>query len=201
MRPDYLYRLSAVLPSFPMGSCGVDEAGRGPLAGPVIAAAVLVQGHELDWARDSKQVSAHQRENWARQIRESVPYAIGSASVAEIDRLNILQASLLAMQRAVAALIPMPQEVWVDGLHAPLLEIPTRAVVKGDQRVAAISAASLVAKVARDDIMRELAERYPDYGFERHKGYGSAVHLAALHRCGPCAEHRRSFAPVKALLA
>ncbi|MDA8415913.1 MAG: ribonuclease HII [Betaproteobacteria bacterium] len=201
MHPDRRYRRGALLPTLGPGHCGVDEAGRGPLAGPVMAAAVcLREGQSVDWARDSKSVTVAQREVWAVQIRASFHHGVGMATVEEIDRLNILQATLLAMQRAVAALPEKPDEVWVDGLHAPLLDVPTRAVVQGDQRLPLIAAASILAKVTRDQYMIQLSQDYPEYGFEKHKGYGSALHLAALQRFGPCPFHRRSFAPVREAL-
>ena len=202
MRPDHCYRAQDVLPEFPAGACGVDEAGRGPLAGPVLAAAVILPaGVGLEGVRDSKLLSALQRARLASEIQGmAVSWAIGSASAAEIDTLNILQATLLAMQRAVSGLTHAPTEVWVDGLHAPSFSWLSRAVVKGDQRVVSISAASILAKTARDAHMIHLSDRYPGYGFEQHKGYASAAHRAALLRKGPCPEHRRSFAPVRALL-
>ncbi len=202
MRPDFCYRARDVLPEFPAGACGVDEAGRGPLAGPVLAAAlILPAGVELEGLRDSKLLSAPQRTRLAAEIKAvALSWAIGEASAPEIDALNILQATLLAMQRALAGLAQVPTEVWVDGLHAPSFFKPSRAVVKGDQRVVSISAASILAKTARDAHMIRLADHYPGYGFEQHKGYASAAHRAALQRQGPCPEHRRSFAPVRALL-
>ena len=202
MRPDFCYRARDVLPEFPAGACGVDEAGRGPLAGPVLAAAlILPAGVELEGLRDSKLLSAPQRTRLAAEIKAvALSWAIGEASAPEIDALNILQATLLAMQRALAGLAQVPTEVWVDGLHAPSFFKPSRAVVKGDQRVDSISAASILAKTARDAHMIRLADHYPGYGFEQHKGYASAAHRAALQHQGPCPEHRRSFAPVRALL-
>jgi len=202
MRPDFCYRARDVLPEFPAGACGVDEAGRGPLAGPVLAAAlILPAGVELEGLRDSKLLSAPQRTRLAAEIKAvALSWAIGEASAPEIDALNILQATLLAMQRALAGLTQAPTEIWVDGLHAPSFFRPSRAVVKGDQRVVSISAASILAKTARDAHMIRLADHYPGYGFEQHKGYASAAHRAALQRQGPCPEHRRSFAPVRALL-
>ena len=184
--------------------CGVDEAGRGPLAGAVFAAAVV-----LDPARprinhlvDSKQLDEAEREVLAGRIRErAMCWAVASASVEEIDRLNILGASLLAMQRAIVALNMKPDEVCVDGLHVPRgVEAPCRAIVKGDRLVAAISAASILAKVARDAEMLALDARYPAYGFAQHKGYPTPEHLAALRAHGPSEIHRRSFEPVWALL-
>ena len=183
--------------------CGVDEAGRGPLAGPVFAAAVILDANRrIEGLADSKQISARQREARAREIRDyALAWSVASASVEEIDALNILQASLLAMRRAVEKLAVQPEEVLVDGLHCPRLEVPVRAIVKGDATVGAISAASILAKVARDDEMRALHSRHPEYGFDRHKGYPTRSHLAALRAHGVSVVHRRSFAPVRALLA
>ena len=181
---------------------GVDEAGRGPLAGPVVAAAVILDPDQpIVGLADSKKLSPIRREQLAVEIRaKSLAWALGRAEVAEIDRLNILQASLLAMQRAVTALSIVPEQALVDGNRCPRLACPCEAIVKGDATVPAISAASILAKVARDAELRELHERYPRYGFARHKGYPTAAHLDALHRFGPCPEHRRSFAPVAAVL-
>ncbi len=177
---------------------GVDEAGRGPLAGPVFAAAVILDPeHPIDGLRDSKTLSARRREHLAEAIRRhALAWAIASADVAEIDALNILQATMLAMRRAVEALAVVPAEVLVDGMHCPRVQYAVRAIVKGDRDVAAIAAASILAKTARDALLCELDARYPLYGFAQHKGYGTAVHLAALLRHGPCPVHRRSFAPV-----
>jgi ribonuclease HII len=183
--------------------CGVDEAGRGPLAGPVFAAAVILDfSRPIEGLADSKQLSERQREARASEIRvRALAWSVASASVEEIDALNILQASLLAMRRAVDRLTPQPEEVLVDGLHCPLLGIPVKAIVKGDATIAAISAASILAKVARDDEMCALHRRHPEYGFDRHKGYPTRLHLAALRAHGVSVVHRRSFAPVRALLA
>lgn len=181
---------------------GVDEAGRGPLAGPVHAAAVVL-GEAFDVAglADSKRLSAARREWLAVRIRgQAQAWAVGSASVEEIDRLNILQATLLAMQRAVEGLGLAPDAVWVDGCHAPRWGHATRCIVRGDATVPAISAASILAKTTRDEVMRELAIVHPGYGFEYHSGYPVPAHLAALRRLGPSAVHRRSFAPVASLL-
>lgn len=182
---------------------GVDEAGRGPLAGPVVAAAVILDERQpIAGLADSKQLSAAQRERLFDQIRaRALCCAIGSASVQEIDALNILQATLLAMRRAVDGLRLTPRKVLVDGNRLPLLQVRAEAVVGGDARVAAISAASIVAKVQRDRWCVEADARWPQYGFARHKGYGTAAHLAALHVHGACEQHRRSFAPVARLLA
>jgi ribonuclease HII len=177
---------------------GVDEAGRGPLAGPVFAAAVILDpGCEIRGLRDSKLLPPGRREELAIRIRErAIAWAVASADVAEIDSLNILRATLLAMRRAVEALSVPPGEVLVDGNQCPTLGCPVRAIVKGDRDVKAISAASILAKTARDALLYELDREYPNYGFAQHKGYATAAHLAALGRYGPCAIHRRSFAPV-----
>lgn len=179
---------------------GCDEAGRGPLAGPVIAAAVILNpDRPISGLADSKQLSAKRREILAAEIHaKALAWALGRAEAAEIDELNILQASLLAMQRAVAALPVAPARVLVDGQHCPALSCPVQAIVRGDATEPAISAASILAKVARDREMTELHLRYPDYGFDRHKGYPTAAHRAALQAHGPCPAHRRSFAPVRA---
>ncbi|WP_313077762.1 ribonuclease HII [Melaminivora sp.] len=182
---------------------GVDEAGRGPLAGPVVAAAVI-----LDDARpilglgDSKTLSAARRERLYDEIRaHALCCSVAQASAEEIDRLNILQATLLAMRRAVLGLRLVPTRVLVDGNRLPVLPIPAEAVVRGDARVQAISAASILAKVTRDRWCQELHGQYPEYGFSGHKGYGTAAHLQALAQHGACPEHRRSFAPVARALA
>jgi ribonuclease HII len=177
---------------------GVDEAGRGPLAGPVFAAAVILDpGRPIRGLCDSKALTPVRREELALQIRErAAAWAIASADVAEIDSLNILQATLLAMRRAVDALAVVPTEVLVDGNQCPTLACPVRAIVKGDRDVRVISAASILAKTARDALLCELDRAYPHYGFARHKGYPTPEHLDALERFGPCAIHRRTFAPV-----
>ena len=179
--------------------CGVDEAGRGPLAGPVFAAAVILSDTcSLEGLADSKRLSAKQRTRLFPQIQaQSVSWAIAQASVEEIDRLNILQASLLAMRRAVEHLAIVPREILVDGNRAPSVPMPVRTIVRGDATVPAISAASILAKVARDRCMDELHEQFPQYGFDRHKGYGTAAHMEALERWGASAVHRQSFAPVR----
>jgi ribonuclease HII len=185
-----------------MRIAGVDEAGRGPLAGPVIAAAVILDpARPITGLNDSKQLSAARREALDVLIRSHAhSFALGRAEATEIDALNILQATLLAMQRAVAALGCLPGEVWVDGNRAPAFGCPARAIVRGDQTVPAISAASILAKVARDAEMRALDAAHPGYGFAVHKGYPTAVHLAALDRLGPTPVHRLSFAPVRRVL-
>jgi ribonuclease HII len=194
---------AVVLHVGPLGLCGVDEAGRGPLAGPVMAAAVMLDpGRPIEGLRDSKKLSATARERLAGEIREhAAAWCVAEASVAEIDRLNILQATLLAMQRAVAGLGRAPDDVWVDGNRCPNWTWRSQAVVKGDDKVAAIAAASILAKTARDQFMCRLHDEYPAYGFASHMGYGTAAHLAALKAHGACPQHRRSFAPVKLVLA
>lgn len=182
--------------------CGVDEAGRGPLAGPVYAAAVVLNpGRAIRGLDDSKKLTAARREKLAVKIQtDALAFGIASASVEEIDRINILQATLLAMRRAVEKLLISPDEVWVDGNQAPLLRYTTRAIIKGDAQVAAISAASILAKTARDRELVTLAKAYPAYAFERHKGYATQLHLAKIRELGACPAHRRSFAPVKHIL-
>lgn len=183
--------------------CGVDEAGRGPLAGPVVAAAVILdRRRRVRGLADSKVLTPQRREELAEEIRlRAIAWAVGTASVEEIDAINILRASLLAMYRAVTALGVEPQRVVVDGLHCPPgLTMPARAVIGGDATVAAISAASILAKVARDATMVTLHGKHPLYGFDRHKGYTTEAHLAALRAHGACPVHRRSFAPVRAVL-
>lgn len=177
---------------------GIDEAGRGPLAGPVFAAAVILDpGRRIRGLRDSKVLKARRREELAAEIREhAIAWSVASADVQEIDRLNILRATLLAMRRAVEALPVAPAEALVDGNQCPTLACPVHAIVKGDRDVASISAASILAKTARDALLVELDATYPHYGFAQNKGYGTADHLAALDRHGPCPIHRRSFAPV-----
>ncbi len=179
---------------------GVDEAGRGPLAGPVVAAAVILDElAPVTGLADSKVLSPRRRELLFDQIRaRALCCSIASASVEEIDRLNILQATLLAMRRAVEGLRLLPHRVVVDGNRVPLLPMTVAAIVKGDAKVAAISAASILAKVQRDRWCADLHQQFPHYGFATHKGYPTAGHLAALQRHGPCSAHRRSFAPVRA---
>lgn len=183
-------------------TAGVDEAGRGPLAGPVFAAAVILDSERpIVGLDDSKRLSAGSRARLFEQIQSGcVAWAIARAEVDEIDRLNILQATLLAMQRAVAALAVTPQQALIDGSHCPVLPCPAQSVVEGDRLVPAISAASILAKHARDEEMVLLDRRYPGYAFAKHKGYGTAEHLAALRALGPSPIHRRSFRPVRDLL-
>ncbi len=175
--------------------CGADEAGRGPLAGPVCAAAVILpEGADLPGLNDSKKLTEKQREALFPLIRErAVAYGVAFATVEEIEQMNILRAALLAMDRAIAMLDPAPALALIDGNTARGISVPARSVVHGDARCAAIAAASVLAKVTRDRLMDELAAQYPQYGFEKHKGYGTKAHYAALEKYGPCPAHRPSF--------
>ncbi|HEB86286.1 MAG TPA: ribonuclease HII [Gammaproteobacteria bacterium] len=182
---------------------GVDEVGRGPLAGPVVAAAVILDPNRpIEGLVDSKKISEKKRERLALEIREkALAWALGRAEVEEIDNINILQASLLAMKRAVAQLHPPPHRALIDGNRCPPLDCPAEAIIGGDATVEVISAASIIAKVARDQEMVELDTHYPGYGLARHKGYPTKMHIAALQELGVSRIHRRSFRPVKRLLA
>ncbi len=182
---------------------GVDEAGRGPLAGPVVAAAVILDDERpIAGLADSKKLTALRRDRLDDEIRaKALCVAVAEASVAEIDHLNILQASLLAMRRAVEGLRLKPQRVLVDGNQLPVLDVLAEAVVQGDAKVPAISAASIIAKVTRDRWCEQLERDCPGYGFAQHKGYGTPVHLEALRRLGPTPWHRQSFAPVARCIA
>jgi ribonuclease HII len=189
-----------MLPIFPAGRCaGVDEAGRGPLAGPVVAAAVVLDPCAIPAGlADSKQLAPDRRERLAVRIRQTaLAWSVAWADAAEIDALNILAATMLAMRRAVLGLAPGPQHVQVDGNRCPRLGCTVEAIVRGDAKVAAISAASILAKVARDRCMERLDAVYPGYGFGRNKGYPTPGHLEALAGLGPCPVHRRSFRPVE----
>jgi len=181
---------------------GVDEAGRGPLAGPVVAAAVILDDlRPIKGLNDSKQLSARVRDRLYDEIHaKALCFSIAQASVEEIDTLNILQATLLAMRRAVEGLRLRPNKVLVDGNRLPVLKIAAEAIVQGDAKIKAISAASILAKVFRDRLCQELHQQHPQYGFDGHKGYPTPEHLAALKAHGVCPHHRRSFAPVRALL-
>lgn len=181
---------------------GVDEVGRGPLAGPVIAAAVILDPERpIAGLADSKTLSAATRERLAGEIHNNaLAWAISRADVEEIDSINILQASLLAMQRCIQALKISPALVLVDGMHCPAIDYAVEAIVRGDSRVPCIAAASIIAKVARDREMLDMDRQYPGYGFAQHKGYPTRFHIEALTRLGPSAIHRRSFAPVKNIL-
>ncbi|MBS1160937.1 MAG: ribonuclease [Proteobacteria bacterium] len=178
--------------------CGIDEAGRGPLAGSVVAAAVILDpGRPIAGLNDSKKLSEKKRDALAILIRErAVAWCVASASVEEIDRLNILHATMLAMQRAVAGLSVRPTAALVDGNRCPQLDIPVEAIVKGDGKIASIAAASILAKTVRDAEMLVLHAQYPQYGFDRHMGYPTAAHFAALEEYGASPVHRRSFGPV-----
>ncbi len=182
--------------------CGVDEAGRGPLAGAVFAAAVILNPEKpIVGLADSKKLSEKKRDLLAEQIKkDALAWAIASCSAQEIDEINILQASLLAMRRAVEALKLQPSEALVDGLHCPKLSIATRAIVKGDSKEACISAASILAKTARDAELYILDKQYPEYGFAKHKGYPTPLHMEMLQKHGVLEIHRKTYAPVKRLL-
>lgn len=175
--------------------CGVDEAGRGPLAGPVCAAAVILPaGLEIPGLNDSKKLSEKQREALFEPIKAAAKaYGIAFASVEEIENLNILNATFLAMNRAISQLSPQPELALIDGNRNTGITVPSRCIVKGDSRCADIAAASVLAKVSRDRYMLEMAEKYPEYGFERHKGYGTKLHYEAIRQYGPCPIHRLSF--------
>ncbi|KDC78585.1 ribonuclease HII [Bordetella bronchiseptica MBORD635] len=192
--------LFGTLAPLPAIIAGVDEAGRGPLAGAVYAAAVILDpDRPVDGLADSKVLKAEQREALAVQIRaQALAWFVASASVQEIDSLNILRATMLAMQRAVTGLAMAPELAMVDGNQAPKLRCAVQTVIKGDALVPAISAASILAKTARDADLLRLHALYPQYGFDQHKGYGTPQHLSLLREHGPCPEHRRSFAPIKA---
>lgn len=183
--------------------CGVDEAGRGPLAGPVVAAAVIFPRPYIihDAIADSKTLSAKKREKLYSYITEHAAYGVGICSAQEIDSINILQASLLAMRRAVESLTAQPDIALIDGNKAPALNCPAQCIVKGDSLSMSIAAASIIAKVTRDRIMAELANTYPEYGFEAHAGYGTRQHLDAIKNHGITPAHRRSFAPIKSMLS
>ena len=178
---------------------GVDEAGRGPLAGPVVVAAVILPAsYQLESLDDSKRLTALKRERLAPQIeRQAISFAVEFVEIDEIDRVNILQATMNGMQRAVENLKPAPQRALIDGNRAPPLSCEVRTVVGGDALIASISAASVLAKVYRDRLMLSMHDLYPDYGFDRHKGYPTAHHLERLKALGPCPIHRKSFAPVR----
>lgn len=191
--------LEALIAQYPH-LAGVDEAGRGPLAGPVFAAAVILDpAKPIIELSDSKKLSAKRRDGLAERIKQdALAWCIASASTEEIDQLNILQATMLAMQRACQQLPLRPDFILIDGNRVPQdLSAPARAVIKGDDQVPAISAASILAKTARDAACLIMHEQYPQYAFDQHKGYGTKQHMALLEEHGPCPEHRRSFAPVR----
>lgn len=180
---------------------GIDEAGRGPLAGSVVAAAVILPvDHGIVGIRDSKKLSAKKRIELAKAIRQqAIAWGLGSASREEIDALNILNATMLAMRRAIEYLQEPPELILVDGNKVPDTNIPCQAIVRGDSHIEVIAAASILAKVARDEEMLQLHDQYPQYGFDRHKGYPTVAHIDALNKYGACQEHRQSFAPVRRL--
>ncbi|HLO98867.1 MAG TPA: ribonuclease HII [Fimbriimonas sp.] len=191
--------MSRLLEYFP-GCAGADEAGRGPLAGPVVAAAVMIpEGVRFEGLNDSKQLDRAKRDQLEVLIRDKCDFAICFIDAAEIDRINILQASLLAMKQALSMLSAPPSHVYIDGNRLPS-GVTGTAVVKGDSKIAEIAAASILAKNERDRFMRLMAAEYPGYGFESHYGYPTPPHLAALQTLGPCAIHRKSYAPVQELL-
>ncbi len=191
--PDFAFELASLQPV-----CGIDEAGRGPLAGPVVASAVILDPMRFpDGLDDSKALTAKRREQLFDVIMQCAEVGIGQASVEEIDSVNILGATKLAMQRAYAALATQPAAALIDGNQPPVLPCRVQAIVKGDAKSLSIAAASIIAKVTRDRMMAELGAVFPMYGFERHAGYGTAAHLAALDVHGPCPHHRMSFAPVR----
>jgi ribonuclease HII len=181
---------------------GLDEAGRGPLAGPVVAAAVVLpEGLLIPGLTDSKQVPEHERERLFAVIQEqAVCFGIGMADEQTIDEVNILQATIIAMERAFALLDPQPDYLLLDAITLPRIPLPQNPLIKGDSRSHSISAASILAKVARDRLMLELHEKYPQYNFQKHKGYGTAEHLALLRKHGPCGAHRKTFQPVSQML-
>lgn len=182
---------------------GVDEAGRGPLVGNVVAAAVILDPENpVDGLNDSKKLSARRREQLADQVRDrAIAWSVVSVDAGQIDRINILQATMLAMQQAVEQLAVQPAHVFIDGNRCPQITVPATAIVKGDARIAAISAASILAKVERDAQMLVLHETYPQYGFDKHKGYPTKAHFEALAEHGPCPQHRTSYKPVRECLA
>ena len=182
--------------------CGADEAGRGPIAGPVFAAAVILDpDHPIAGLKDSKKLSEHRRDELALEIKQYArAWAIAECSIEEIDELNILHASMLAMKRAIESLAIRPELALIDGNRCPKLAIAVKAIVKGDDKVPAISAASILAKTARDAVMLDLHRQYPEYGFDRHKGYPTAYHLEQLSIHGVSPVHRKTYAPVRKIL-
>jgi ribonuclease HII len=196
--PDFSFETTAIAQGlFP---CGVDEAGRGPWAGPVVAAAVILDPQNIPQGlNDSKKLTEAKREALFEPIMQSARVGIGIASAQLIDDINILQATFRAMQDAVAALGSQTTMALVDGNRAPPLSIRVQTIIEGDGKCLSIAAASIIAKVTRDRMMQQLHQHYPDYGFSRHKGYGTAAHMAALQRFGPCPEHRNSFKPISKL--
>ena len=201
MTPSFSFELAARSSGHAI-ICGVDEAGRGPWAGPVCAAAVILDSANIPAGlNDSKKLTEAKRESLYPEIMRAADVGVGLVSAAEIDEINILQATYLAMQRAVAALKAKPTLALIDGNRAPKLFCETQVIIGGDGKSLSIAAASIIAKVTRDRLMIEMDAAYPAYGFARHKGYGTAAHAAALAKHGPCTEHRKSFAPIRALLS
>ena len=200
-KPDFSFERAAIERGYKI-VCGIDEAGRGPWAGPVVASAVILDPNSIpDGLNDSKRLSHQKREALYSPICASSQFGIGIVDAATIDEINILQATYLAMQRAVAALKNIPHLALVDGNRAPKFSCTVQTIIGGDAKSLSISAASILAKVTRDRLMIELDKEFPDYGFAAHKGYGTAVHAAALSKFGPIDAHRKSFKPVAALLA
>ncbi|MGI9392572.1 MAG: ribonuclease HII [Parvibaculales bacterium] len=198
--PDFSHEYALNLPLSHIA--GIDEVGRGPLAGPVIAAACVLPPYaeQLD-IRDSKKLGEKKREALAEELRSISEWGIGEASPSEIEELNILQASLLAMKRAIFALPSLPKYVLIDGNHIPDISIPARAIIKGDDRSLTIAAASIIAKTHRDKLMKKLAEKYPQYGWETNSGYPTRQHQEAVKKYGVTRHHRRSFAPIRNILS
>ena len=200
-QPDFLFELSALAHGHTL-ICGIDEAGRGPWAGPVVASAVILDRSNVPAGlNDSKKLTHEKREALFQPIMKSAHVGIGIVSAAEIDEINILQATYLAMQRAMLNLKTEPTLALVDGNRAPLLHCKVETIIKGDAKSLSIAAASIIAKVTRDRMMIEMEKQFPGYGFAIHKGYGTAKHATALALLGPCAEHRKSFKPIAALLS
>ena len=198
--PDYVFETEHGAPAARV--CGIDEAGRGPLAGPVVAAAAIINiANCPEGLNDSKKLTHKARERLYEELVGCAELGIGIATVEEIDEINILQATMLAMTRAFNALTRTADFALIDGNRLPKLSCPARAIVKGDARVLSIAAASIAAKVTRDRMMLEIAKTHPDYGFEKHMGYGTAKHMDALNRLGVTSHHRRSFAPVRNMLS
>ncbi len=199
-QPNLVFENAAIARGF-LRVCGIDEAGRGPWAGPVVAAAVILDfAHIPPGLNDSKKLNEAQREALFAPILKHADFGIGIVEASEIDAINILQATFLAMSRAVSGLKNRPDYALVDGNRAPNLPCKVEPIIEGDGKSLSIAAASIIAKVTRDRLMVAMDQSYPGYGFSRHKGYGTAAHAAALARLGPCAEHRMSFKPIKALL-
>ncbi len=200
LKPDYAFEREHGAPHVRI--CGIDEAGRGPLAGPVVAAAVIIDAENCpDGLNDSKKLDEAKREALFAELTARAEIGVGIASIEEIEELNILWASILAMSRACAALENPPAFALIDGNRVPKLDCPARAIIGGDARVLSIAAASIVAKVTRDRIMNELAAAHPGYGWETNRGYGTPEHLDALNRLGVTPHHRKSFAPIRNMLS